>query len=296
MKKLAIAASITAAVLTLSACSSDDSKTENVVESDAGNVTKEEYYQELKSGQEGPTILQQMVIEKVLADKYEVEDDVVEEEFTSLKEQYGEQFEMVLQQGNYADEDELKEDLRSNLIQEKFLTEDVEITDEELQKRYDYMKKGKIEARHILVEDEETAKEVKQKLDDGGDFAELAAEYSTDGSAQNGGNLGEPFGPGQMVKPFEDAAYNLEVGVISEPVETEHGWHVIEVLDIVEPEQEVGAYEDIKEDLRKSMALQEGQKNAQEKLMTLLEDSNVDIKIEEYKDLFEQPEQAAVPQ
>src|SRR5690625_7906522 len=75
--------------------------------------------------------------------------------------------------------------------------------------------KYELEASHILVEDEELANEIKGKLDKGEDFADLAKEYSTDSSAEQGGELGF-FTVGSMVPPFEDAAYNLEIDEISE--------------------------------------------------------------------------------
>ncbi len=85
-------------------------------------------------------------------------------------------------------------------------------------------------ARHILVKDEKTAQEVRQKLLDGGDWSELAKKYSIDpGSKDKGGMLGW-FGRGQMVKAFEDAAFNLKVGEISQPIQTQYGWHIIQVL------------------------------------------------------------------
>ena len=85
-------------------------------------------------------------------------------------------------------------------------------------------------ASHILLESEEDAKKVLLELDAGADFAELAAERSTGPSGPNGGNLGW-FGPGQMVPDFENAVAALEVGQISNPVQTQFGWHVIILND-----------------------------------------------------------------
>jgi peptidyl-prolyl cis-trans isomerase C len=84
-------------------------------------------------------------------------------------------------------------------------------------------------AAHILVETEERAKELKAEIDGGADFAELAAANSGDpGSAQNGGSLGW-FGAGQMVPEFEAAVASLEAGQVSDPVQTQFGWHLVKL-------------------------------------------------------------------
>lgn len=86
-------------------------------------------------------------------------------------------------------------------------------------------------ARHILVETEEEAQEVIDRLEAGEDFADLAAELSTDpGSAAEGGDLG--FVPrGRFIAPVDEAVFTLPPGEISEPIESQFGWHVIEVLE-----------------------------------------------------------------
>jgi peptidyl-prolyl cis-trans isomerase C len=85
-------------------------------------------------------------------------------------------------------------------------------------------------AAHILVDSEEKAKALKAELDGGADFAELAKANSSDGSAANGGDLGW-FGLGRMVPEFEAAVQGMEVGALSDPVQTQFGWHLIKLVE-----------------------------------------------------------------
>ncbi len=86
-------------------------------------------------------------------------------------------------------------------------------------------------ASHILVETEEEAQVVITRLETGEDFAAVAVEVSTDSSSgANGGDLGW-FGRGRMVPEFEEAAFNLEIGEISDPIQSDFGWHIIQKQD-----------------------------------------------------------------
>jgi peptidyl-prolyl cis-trans isomerase C len=84
-----------------------------------------------------------------------------------------------------------------------------------------------ISCKHILVDQEFEAKDLLRKLDEGVSFEQLAKDFSNCPSGQEGGSLGS-FGKGMMVKPFEDAAFALEVGQTSGPVKTQFGYHIIQ--------------------------------------------------------------------
>lgn len=110
-----------------------------------------------------------------------------------------------------------------------------------------------VKARHILVETEDEAKAIIQKLDDGADFAELAKQESTGPSSANGGDLGF-FTKEQMVTPFAEAAFAMDKGELSDPVKTRFGWHVIKVED--KRDREPPKFADIKERLKASLIRQ----------------------------------------
>ena len=103
-----------------------------------------------------------------------------------------------------------------------------------------------VRAGHILVETEEIASELKAQLDAGADFAALAAEHGTDGTASRGGDLGWFLHP-DMVPEFANAAFAMEPGTISDPVKTAFGWHLIKLDE--RRDRQPPALEEVREDL-----------------------------------------------
>ena len=91
----------------------------------------------------------------------------------------------------------------------------------------------KAAARHILVETQEKCEDIKSQIEAGADFAKLAAEHSKCPSGQSGGDLGQ-FSPGQMVKEFDDVVFSAEVGKVQGPVQTQFGYHLIEITSRTE--------------------------------------------------------------
>jgi peptidyl-prolyl cis-trans isomerase C len=181
----------------------------------------------------------------------------VNEEIELLKDQIAQQaqaqgqdidreaaFDQALQQAGLTEErlrQQIREQLPIQKVQER-VAGDVEPSQEEVERFYEENKAAQFTtpetrcARHILFNKDQKAKaeEVKGQLQDGEDFAQLAQEFSQDpGSAEQGGDLG-CLGRGETVPNFEEAVFNAEQDEIVGPVETEFGYHVIEVTEIEE--------------------------------------------------------------
>lgn len=245
-------------------------------------ITKDDLYDFLVKAN-GSNALDVLIINKIIEleskkENIKVTKDEIDEQKNKMVESMGGQdaYESALQFYGVS-EDDLMDDIEKNLYLKKLLEPRIPITEEEMKEYFEENKDSlgqeeEVKARHILVESEETALEVKKKLDEGEDFGELAKEYSTDTSnSQQGGDLGF-FGKGKMVKEFEDAAFSLEIGEISEPVKTELGYHIIKVEDRKEAEE--ADFEKSKDEI-KDMIFQE---RFQEAYDTWLQE-----KLEEYE-------------
>jgi len=166
----------------------------------------------------------------------------------------------------------------------------IAITDEETNAYYTgnpqlFNQPEKVKASHILIKVEPTAddakkaeaskkiEEIQQKLKEGGDFAELAKEYSEGPSSAKGGDLGY-FQRGQMVKPFEDTAFSMKANEVSGRVETRFGYHLIKVYD-KKPEQTL-AYADVKDKIAQRLKQEKVEKDATQYVENLKKDAKVE--------------------
>lgn len=150
---------------------------------------------------------------------------------------------VLLQAGDYEDRQRVKlalENERRSILAAEAINEvsDAAITEESVAADYaeNYADAGgatEWNASHILVATEDEAKAIQEELAGGADFAEMAKEKSTGPSGPNGGQLGW-FGAGMMVPPFQAAVEALEKGQVSDPVQTQFGWHVVTLNDIRE--------------------------------------------------------------
>lgn len=278
MKKSFVALTAAATILGLAACNNDgnsaDSKT--IVETDAGNITQNDLYEMMKD-QVGDQAIRELVDEKVLSSKFKVSKKEIDNEIETLKDSYGAQSVETAMSEN--GEKTFRNAVKINLLRKKAATADIKVSDKELKEAYK-AKKPELKASHILVKDEKTAQEVEKKLKDGEDFAKLAKEYSQDGSAQSGGDLGY-FKSGQMVAEFEEAAQKLKVGEISDPVKTQYGYHIIKLTD----KKEVPSFDKMKDELEQEVKLSKINENDMENAVNkILKEENVEVKDKDLKD------------
>lgn len=276
MKKTIFALTL-ATSIGLAACSNPGD--EVIVSTANFEITQDEFYNEVKK-LVGEPALQQVVLEKILNDKYKVTDEEVQAKYDESAEQYGDQFETFLASQGQTEES-FKQNVRWGLFQEKAMNE-IEVSDKEIEAYYD-QGKYELNARHILVETEEDAKAIIEELKNGADFAQLAKEKSVDtASGAEGGELGW-FTVGMMVPEFSDAAYTLELNTVSEPVKSDFGYHIIEVKEKREVE-DYGTLEEKKEEISEQLKTQKFDWNAIQE--QLLKDAKIEVKDEDLKDTF----------
>ncbi|MFE4813235.1 peptidylprolyl isomerase [Peribacillus simplex] len=206
---------------------------------DGEKISKDELYDALVAGY-GADTLDLLVTNKLVEMEAEkagikIKDEEIQKEIDTMVESYGDEKSLKEQlEASGSSMEALKKDIVVYLQTKKLVEPRITVTDDEISTYFEDNKETfdqaeQVEASHILVEDEKTAKKVAKEIAEGGDFAKLAAEYSTDKqTADNGGSLGY-FGKGDMVGEFEDVAFDLDINKVSDPVKTDYGYHIIKV-------------------------------------------------------------------
>lgn len=122
----------------------------------------------------------------------------------------------------------LRDSYFSNLVNKHVTPQAIKLEFDKKMARF--KPKFEYKASHILVDTEEKAKNIRVELDNGKSFSDLAKKYSSDANAQIGGDLGY-FSAEMMVESFSDTVANLSINQISQPVRTDFGWHIIQLVD-----------------------------------------------------------------
>lgn len=282
-------------ILTLVACGNEE-KGNVLVEVNGQDVTEEELMEMFQAAlgttevpEEafdlyGTVFLQNIVTNKLLKEEGKVlgishDDEAVQDELLMIKEISGaetdDEFLEVLKMSFGIDDEAtfIDEYIIPSVVLQQLandLSED-EVTKQFNEQKNDFMQ---VRARHILVEDEQKAKELFDKLQNGADFEQLAREnsmdYSKDEETGEESGIEYTFGKGTMVQEFEKQAFEQEIGQISEPVKTEYGYHIIETLEKIEPE-----LIDYEEQIRKQMVVDR-----------LLADADIKVIDSRFEDVF----------
>lgn len=240
--------------------------------------------QEVEDGKTYEEMLKEMILETMIGseviyqqaekDKVAPTDEQIQEQIDSFNESMKNDTDSQEEFKKMGIDDEFLKfqfarDLANTNLQEKF-EEDTKISEDEMKKYYEENKDDfytdTVTASHILIktidddgnelsdakkkEAKKTAEEALAKVKSGEDFAEVAKGYSEDSSASNGGELGT-FGRGEMVTEFEDAAFAMKAGEISDIVETEYGYHIIKVTERVDKQE---TYDDVKDQIKTTLA------------------------------------------
>lgn len=243
-------------------------------------------------------ILEKMIDEQLIMQEAEKMDiSVSEEEINAQFEDFKTQVASLPDYQAYLDENEITDDfikaqLRKDTIVQAYKNEFItsnEVSEEDIRNFYDEnieeFKANEVKASHILIktvddnmvplaqdivqEKRETAQDLLDRINGGEDFAALAKEFSEDpASAVNGGDLGY-FRKGVMVKEFEEAAFSLQPGEVSELVESSYGYHIIKLVDI---KDETTSFEDAKEGIKTTVS----EEAYNEKIQQLRDSSEID--------------------
>jgi foldase protein PrsA len=298
-KLIRTAAAVATAIVAVSvtACSSGGGGGDAIVSVNGQAISKAAFDTRLESGPSAKQVLTQMV-QQALIDQYAKNNNVsisqadIDKKEADIKSKYPPgQFDAILKQQGLTDAD-VQNILRQQLVIEQAVAPNTKVSEADIAAYFaknhaTLDKPEQVRARHILVADRATADMIEAKLKAGGNFADLAKQYSTDPSSKDkGGELGF-FARGQMVPAFQDAAFALPVGATSAPVKSPFGWHIINVEERRPPVHATlaGTHDQIKAQLLQ----QAEQQQIPVFMQQLRAKATIQVNDSRYSDLFPPP-------
>jgi len=238
---------ILAMVLAVGAIFYVKGRSEVVASVNGQKITKTELYN-LMVKQSGSQALDSLIAEKIVdleakKQNIAVSDQEIQTELNGYYESYGGQdvfFQALTSSGFTLDD--VKKDIALSLKIRKLMEPRIAISDDDLKAYFEenkasFAQEKQVKVSHILVDTQEKATEIKNRLASGEDFAKLAQENSTDTATRDSGGVLGFIRKGEMVEEFDEAAFSLKVGQISDPVKTEFGYHLIKAEEIKEAQE-----------------------------------------------------------
>lgn len=300
-KLIRTAAAVAAAVagVTLSACSGLGGGTGggDVVSVNGNKIGRADLDKRLESSPMAKQVLTQLV-QQALIEQYAKNQNIsiaqadIDKKEADIKSKYPPgQFQAILTQQGLTEPD-VQNILRQQLVIEKAISPQLKISDADFKAYFaknhaQFDTAEQVRARHILVADEKTADTVEAKLKAGGNFADLAKQYSTDTASKGtGGELGF-FARGKMVPAFSDAAFALKVGATSAPVKSPFGWHIIN-LEERKPAV-IATLASAHDQIKDALTAQQNQQLIPAFMQSLRAKANIQVLDPRYADVFPAP-------
>ena len=228
--------------LSLAACGNKTVATTN-----GGKISQTQFYNKMKNTTNGKQVLQQMILDKILEKDYgsDVKNSQINAEINQYKEEYGSQFNMLLEQEGMTSS-QLKQNMRSKLLLREAVKHNTDFTNSMLKKQFKSFE-PKVSVDQILVGSKSQAETIESKLKSGDSFKSLAKKYSKDTATKDSGGRLTPFdNTAKLSKAFKKATFSLNNGQYTKtPVKTKYGYQIIKMVD--KPTK--GTYKDHTNDL-----------------------------------------------
>lgn len=291
-KKLILAAAGMFSIFALAACTGGS---QDIATMKGGTITVDDFYNQTKSSQQSQQTVQQMIIFKVFDQKYgkDVSDKEVQAKFDETKKN------IEAQGGNFADqlkqagltEKSYKEQIKQSLAYQAGIKAHIKITDADLKAAWETFH-PEVEAEIIQVATEDEAKEIKKQLDDGGDFAKIAKEKSTDeATKKDGGKVKFDSQTETISEPVKTAAFKLKDGEVSEPIQAtdatgyQSTFTIVKMIKNKEKGNDMTPYKKELKEIAET-AKQNDQEFTQKVTSEVLTEANVKIKDDAFKDVL----------